>query len=88
MINAELDGNGRQTAIALLDTDGTTIVRITSTANNSLNISDGTTGTDHGNHADLDENGRSVLYALSSTDGKTLVALYCDSTGHLLIDSS
>ena len=90
MANAKLDENGAQTMIALLNTNGSTITRACADpTDHSLCVSNGTTGSDNGgNAAEIDDNFRTCLYALSSADGVTRVALYVDSSGKLLIDSS
>ncbi len=90
MTNAYRDENSVPTLIAALNTNGTTVVRVKANpTNHGLEISDGTTGTNHGpTNALRDENSVPVLMATSSADGKTPVAVYADSSGNLLIDSS
>lgn len=94
MVNAALDDNGREAITARLNTDGATLVRVCANPanSNSLCVNDGTTGTDNGgNIAKIDENTRphtSGLFAYSSAGDGTLVALYANSDGHLLIDST
>ncbi len=90
MANASRDENSIPTLIAGLNTNGTTIVRVKVNAtNHGLEISDGTTGTDHGPaNALRDENSVPTLLAVSSVDGVTPVVVYADSSGNLLIDSS
>lgn len=89
-MNASIDTNNDATITALLNTNGTTITRIKADPSaHSLEVSDNTTGTDHGGaHAFFDDNQRTTLFAVSSVDGITPVALYVDATGHLLIDST
>lgn len=90
MADAQLDENGRYSMTGLLDSDGSTITRVTADpTSHALSVDDDTTGSDNGgSYAHLDDNYRPTTYALSSADGVTKVALYVDSTGHLLIDSS
>lgn len=88
--NASLDENGVPTIIAALNTDGSTIVRVgVNASNHTLEVSDGTTGTDHGQGDDLlDENGKRCFMGVSSADGVTPVVIYSDSSGKLLIKST
>ncbi len=92
MTNARLDENGRPTMIATLNSNGSSIVRITANpTNHGLSIDDNSTGSDNGNNsgiANLDENSKPVLTALSSSGDGALVEVYCDSSGKLLIDSN
>lgn len=90
MADAKLDENGRQAITGLLNTNGTTIVRVTADpTTHGLSADDDTTGSDNGGtNAHLDDNYRPTMFALSSAGDGTKVALYVDSTGHLLIDSS
>lgn len=90
MAVAKLDENSRESMTGLLNTDGTTVMRVyAAPSTNSLKADDDTTGSDNGgNYAHLDENSRPTMYALSSADGVTKVALYVNSSGELLIDSS
>lgn len=89
-MNAPLDQNSQEGMIALLNTNGTTITAIQANpSNHSLEINDAHTGSNNGGAtAALDENGRFAMYAESSANNGAFVALYVDSTGHLLIDSS
>lgn len=90
MANASKDQNGVNSLIVGLDTDGVTIVRIKADpTDHVLEVSDGTTGTDHGPVNDLrDANNVPALLAVSSTDGLTPVVIYGDSSGNLLIKST
>lgn len=96
MASAKLDENGRASMVALLDSDGRTLVCVTANPsnNNGLSVDNGTTGSDNGGtYAKLDENSRPeafapALFALSSAGDGSLVAVYADSDGSLLIDSS
>ena len=89
MSNAKRDENNVPTLICS-QTDGATIVRIkVNPANNGLKISDGTTGSDNGPvNALRDENSVHVLMAVSSVDGVTPVAVYADSNGNILTQST
>lgn len=89
MSTAAIDLNTSQTITALLNTNGSTITRITAdAATHGLSVVGGTTGSNNGgDKAFTDENNRPTLFAVSSADGVTPVALYVDSTGHLLIQS-
>lgn len=88
--NASKDQNNVSTLIAVLNTDGKTIVPVQANAtNNSLEVNDGSIGTDYGpKNAEKDENFVSSLLAVSSADGKTPVVVYADSTGALLVQST
>ena len=90
MSTAALDANSNQTMTALLNTNGTTVTRIKANpTTHALSIQDGTTGSDNGgNHAFFDDNQRTTLFAESSNGDGTLVALYADSNGKLLVDST
>lgn len=92
MTNALPDENNRPTMIATLNSNGSTITRVTANASNhGLKVDDNTTGSDNGNNngtANLDENSKPVMTALSSTGDGTLVEVYCDSSGKLLINSN
>lgn len=90
MANAKRDQNNVPTLLGVLDTNGTTLVRVkVNPTNHGLEIDDDTTGTDHGpTNAPRDENFVTALIGVSSADGTTPVAVYADSDGNLLIDSS
>lgn len=100
MANASKDDNGVSTLIAALDSDGATIVKIQgSPTNHGLEISDNSTGTDHGPiHALHDDNDVPTLLAVSSQtttvngvsyiQGITPVVIYADSSGNLLVQST
>jgi len=90
MANAKRDANNIPTLIAVLDSNGTTITRVTvNPTNNSLSVTDAATGTDYGpTRALKDENGVSTLMGVSSADGVTPVAIYVDSSGNLLVQST
>lgn len=87
MSNAALDVNSRQTAIARLETNGITPIRLTANpATGALGITTNTVGAvAPENWAGTDENGRTTWFAVSENDGVTPVALQCDSSGNLLI---
>lgn len=83
------DENGGSSLIATLNTDGKTIVRVeVNPTNHGLKISDGTSGTNHGQiFAAHDASSVPTLIATSSVDGVTPVAVYTDASGNLLVDS-
>ena len=89
MANAAKDQNGVPTITGALNTNGTDIVRIkVNPTNHGLEISDGTTGSDHGpTNANRDENHVPVLVGVSSVDGVTPVVVYADSSGNVLVNS-
>ncbi len=89
-MNAYRDQNSVPTIIAGLETNGSTIVRVTADpATHALSVDDGTGGTDHGPTNDLrDENSVRAFMAVSSDDGVTPVVVYATSDGKLLINSN
>lgn len=90
MTNASLDENFVPTLVAVLDTDGETIVpvKVDSTSNN-LKTNDASIGSDNGpDRALRDENFVTTLIGVSSVDGVTPVAVYADSNGNLLTDNT
>ena len=89
-MNAAKDQNNINSLIAALNTDGKTIQRIkVNPSNHAVKVSDGTTGSDYGpTNALRDDNDVPILMAVSSVDGKTPVAVYGDSNGNLLIQST
>ena len=93
MSNAKRDENNVPTLIAVLDSDGSTIVPVkvdVSGATPLLEVDDNTTGSDNGPgpRALRDENFATTLIGVSSVDGVTPVAVYADADGNLLIDSN
>lgn len=90
MADAVKDANGVAAMTGVLNTNGTSIVRIKADPiTHLLEVGDGTTGTDHGPAVAIkDGNSVATLMAVSSVDGKTPVVLYVDSSGNLLVDSS
>lgn len=88
--NASIDENSKATITAVLNTNGTDIVRVgVNPTTHVLNVDDNTTGSDNGgNEAATDANGRVTMFAESSNADGVLVALYADSSGKLLIDSN
>lgn len=81
------DQNSVPSLIAVLSTDGKTIIPLKAT-NNTLDVKLGTTGSNNGpTNALKDSNSVSTLVAVSSSDGVTVVPLYADSFGNLLINS-
>lgn len=91
-MNAQKDENGRDSMIAILNSDGVSVTRVTANpTTRGLKVDDNTTGSDAGNNsgiAQIDENGVAVMYALSSAGDGSLVELYVDSAGKLLINSN
>ena len=89
-MNASKDENGVSSLIAVLNSDGQTVVPVVARAlNHALRISDGSNGSDNGpTNAKKDGNFVSSLIAVSSTDGVTPVVVYADASGRLLVDSS
>jgi hypothetical protein len=90
MTNAQRDDNNVPTMIAVLNTDGETIVPIRSNpVTRGLKVDDDITGVDNGpDRALRDENFVPTLMATSDADGVTPVAVYTDSSGNLLIDTN
>lgn len=81
------DQNSVAPLLAVLDTDGKTVVALEAT-NNTLDVNIGTTGSNNGpTNAIPSANSVSVLMAVSETDGITPVVLYADALGNLLVDS-
>lgn len=90
MSNASRDNNFVPTKLAVLNTDGATIVplRVNPTTH-ALNVSDGTTGVDHGpKNALHDQNFVPTLIGVSNLDFKTPVVAYADINGNLLTKST
>ena len=88
MSNASRDNNNVPTLLAVLDTNGATLVPV-EVVSNTLSVELGTTGVDNGpsDRALRDENSVTTLIGVSSVDGVTPVAVYADSEGRLLIDN-
>lgn len=90
MTNAAIDQNNRTALIGVLNTDGTTIMRLyVNPANGALKVSDASTGTyPGGNIAKLDENGTASATGVSSADGTTILKVLINSSNQLLIKST
>jgi len=102
LTDAYRDENNVPTLIAVDQTDGSTIVRITANpTTHGLSVLDGSTGSDFGNNdnnANRDNNNVPTLIAVSSVtttvngvdyiEGVTPVNVYCTLDGELLIDSN
>lgn len=90
MANASRDENSVPTILGVLNTTGTSLVRIKgSSSTHALQVSGGTSGSDNGpTNALRDENSIPGLMAVSSADGVTPVPLYVDSSGSLLIQTT
>lgn len=89
-MDAGRDSNNVPTALAILDSNGTTIIALEGhPSNHTIGVSDATTGSDLGpTRALRDSNFVTTLMAVSEADGTTLVPLYADIDGKLLIDST
>ena len=89
-MDAARDGNKVPTMLATLDSDGTTEVRIEADPSaHTLTVENNTTGSDNGpTDAGRDENKVPVALAASSAGDGSIVALYADSDGNLLVDST
>lgn len=75
--------------MGVLNTDGQTIVHAEVDPNTHvLDINDGATGSDNGGNNVRDANSYPVLMAVSNADGTTPIALYFDSSGKLLVQST
>ena len=90
MANASRDENHTPTLIAVLNTDGQTILPVkVNASNHGLSVDGGSTGSDNGPDEALhDANHISTIMGVSETDGVTPVPIYTDSSGNLLIDSN
>jgi hypothetical protein len=90
MANASRDENFVPTILGALNTDGTTVAKITAAPDTHfLDVKDSSDGSDHGGDVALrDDNYVTTLIAVSEADGSTPVVLYVDSSGNLLIDSN
>lgn len=89
MAEVKTDQNHIPTIAGLLNTDGYTITPLQASVAGVLAVSDNTTGSDNGGDRTIrDANGNPCMVAVSETDGATPVALYADSSGNLLIDST
>lgn len=88
MTNSFHDGNGVHTILAIQN-DGITFVNIKADPiAHTLDVSDGTTGSDNGPTLSRhDASNVPIIMATSSSDGKTPIVVYGDSSGNLLIDS-
>ena len=87
--NSFHDQNNVATLIAV-ETDGVTLINLeASPSSHALDTSNGTSGTDNGpTQSRHDNNNVHIIMATSEIDGKTPVALYSDSSGNLLIQST
>jgi hypothetical protein len=90
MTNAKRDENNVPGILAVLNSDGQTVVPVEiNPTTHALSVDNNTTGADNGpSYALRDENNVPTLLAVSSVDGVTPVALYVDSDGKLLIDET
>ncbi len=90
MTQAKRDNNQIPVILGVLNTDGETPTPPQANpTTHALNYDDHATGSDFGDDlASRDENGITTMMAVSETDGLTPVALYVNSSGQLLIDST
>lgn len=89
MAVAKRDDNSVPTFIGLLNTDGSTITRLQSDPNShTILLQDGTGGTDNGSNPVKDDNRVPIAFATSKDDGTTPVAIYINSSGKILADST
>ena len=90
MAEAKYDNNGVSTILGTSSTDGVTPRNPTADpSNHTLDVNDGTTGSDLSDDiAGRDNNYRTVIIAVSELDGITPVEVYVNSSGELLVDSS
>lgn len=90
MANAKIDGNGVRTALATLQSDGVTPIRVAvNPANLAMKATDASTGANLASAiAKRDENSKTVFMGVSSADMVTLVPIAVDASGNLLIQST
>lgn len=92
MADAKRDNNYVPTKIAVLNTDGSTIVLVKGNpTSHAISVNNNTTGSDNGPtpiRSLKDNNGVSTMIVVSEVDGVTPVVLYANSNGELLIDSN
>lgn len=90
MTNASRDTNNVTTILATLNSSGASVVPIKANASNhALKVVDSNTGSDNGpSRALRDENFVTAMLVESSANDGSLVALYGDSSGNLLIQST
>lgn len=89
MANASRDQNFVTSILAVLDSDGKTVVPIRANpANNKLKALDNTTGSDQGPvNAVRDGNFVTSWIGVSNLDFTTPTVIYGDVNGNLLVDS-
>lgn len=92
MANSKIDENGRPTATGVSNADGVTIIPLQANPNShSLEVSNGSTGSDAGNNGNksmIDENGVAAFTALSNANDGVIVELYLDSVTKKLLTKS
>lgn len=90
MAEAKIDVNNVPTLIGLLNTDGETTTNLEADpTSHAMQMDNDTTGSDSGgDHALRDDNHKTSMIAVDETDGSTPVALYVNSDGELLVDST
>lgn len=86
-MNAALDQNSKQTAVARLKSNGVSLIRLTADpVTGSLDVTAITTGAVvPKNLSGTDDNGRTSWFVVSEDNPRQLVALQCDSAGALLV---
>lgn len=89
MSNAKRDDNRVPTLLALLDTDGSTLIPIqVNASNNKIKLANGTAGVDNGDgRAMHDGNGVVTMIGVSSVDLTTPVNVYADINGNIKINT-
>ena len=92
MANAYRDENDVPTKIGLLNTNGTTIMRLyVNPTTGALRVNDASTGTypaAAGNRAHKDDNAVSTMTGVSEADETTPLNFLINSSNELLVDSS
>ncbi len=88
MTNSKVDNNSVPVAEGVLNTDGATPTQLEANpTSHSLDVADGTTGTDFGNDwAARDDNAKPTMLATDANDN--IIPLYVDSSGNLLVKST
>lgn len=91
MTNAIRDNNNIPALLGVLNTNGTTLVRVQANpSTHTLIVDNASTGSDFGptGRALRDENNVTTMCATSEIDGVTPVPIYVTSDGKLLMDSN
>jgi hypothetical protein len=87
---ASKDQNSRNSLIGVLNSSGHLVIAVQANpSTHQLFMADATTGSNNGpSNALPDVNFVSTLLGTSYVDNATPVAIYCDSSGNLLVDST